>query len=157
MKQSAMQAKAEMLIRRPVTEVFAAFTNPEVTTKFWFTKSSGPVEQGKQLQWEWEMYNAATPVTVQAVEANKRILIEWSGPDAPNHVEWRFTPLGNASTFVSITNHGFIGTEASQVQQALDSTEAFALVLAGAKAWLEHGICLNLIADRFPAGLAEGE
>jgi len=27
---------------------------------------------------------------------------------------------------------------------------AFALVLAGAKAFLEHNINLNLIADRFP-------
>jgi hypothetical protein len=36
------------------------------------------------------------------------------------------------------------------VQQALGSTNGFALVLAGAKAVLEHGITLNLIADRFP-------
>lgn len=34
-------AKAEMLIRKPVAEVFEAFVNPEITTKFWFTKSSG--------------------------------------------------------------------------------------------------------------------
>jgi hypothetical protein len=31
------------------------------------------------------------------------------------------------------------------------------LVLAGAKAWLEHGIALNLVADRFPAELARAE
>ena len=154
MNQSAIQAKAEMLIRRPVAETFAAFIDPDLTTKFWFTKSSGPVEQGKQLHWEWEMYNASTPVTVQVVETNKRILIEWSGPDAPNRVEWVFTPLGDNSTFVSITNSGFHGDEASQFRQALDSTEAFAMVLAGAKAWLEHGIYLNLVADRFPTGLA---
>lgn len=155
MNQNAIEAKAEMLIRRPVAETFAAFINPDITTKFWFTKSSGQVEQGKQLQWEWEMYNAATLVTVQVVEPNKRIVIEWSGYDAPNRVEWVFTPLGDDSTFVSITNSGFIGDEASQCRQALDSTEAFAMVLAGVKAWLEHGICLNLIADRFPAGLPQ--
>jgi hypothetical protein len=33
-------AKTGMLIRRPVAEVFAAFIDPGVTTKFWFTKSS---------------------------------------------------------------------------------------------------------------------
>ena len=37
-------AKAEMLIRKPVVEVFEAFVNPAVTTRFWFTKSSGRVE-----------------------------------------------------------------------------------------------------------------
>jgi hypothetical protein len=49
---------------------------------------------------------------------------------------------------VSITNSGF-----SDAQQALDSTEGFAFVLAGAKAFLEHGIMLNLVRDRFPDGL----
>lgn len=31
------QAKAEMLIRKPVEEVFEAFVDPEITSKFWFT------------------------------------------------------------------------------------------------------------------------
>jgi hypothetical protein len=31
-----------------------------------------------------------------------------------------------------------------------DSTEGFTIVLAGLKAWLEFGIRLNLVADRFP-------
>ena len=45
-----------MLIRRPVADVFDAFVNPEVTTKFWFTRSTGRLEAGGQVQWEWEMY-----------------------------------------------------------------------------------------------------
>jgi len=38
------------------------------------------------------------------------------------------------------------------VKQALDSTEGFILVLAGAKAFLERNITLNLISDRYPDG-----
>jgi hypothetical protein len=49
-------AKTGMLIRRPVAEVFEAFVNPDITTKFWFTKGSGRLEIGKQVQWDWEMY-----------------------------------------------------------------------------------------------------
>jgi uncharacterized protein YndB with AHSA1/START domain len=46
-------AKTGMLVRRPVAEVFAAFIDPEVTTQFWFTKSSGrpcaaPREEGSR-------------------------------------------------------------------------------------------------------------
>ena len=48
-----MIAKTEMLIRRPVAEVFEAFINPDITTKFWFTKSSGRLEAGKQIRWDW--------------------------------------------------------------------------------------------------------
>ena len=43
-------ARAEMLIRKPVTEVFEAFINPAITTKFWFTKSSGRVETDQNLE-----------------------------------------------------------------------------------------------------------
>jgi uncharacterized protein YndB with AHSA1/START domain len=148
-------AKAEMLIRKPVAEVFEAFINPEITTKFWFTKSSGRLDAGKQVTWTWEMYNASSQVTVKEVEQNKRILIEWSGYGSPNTVEWILTPYGNDATFVSITNSGFSGDGDDIVKQALDSTGGFTIVLAGLKALLEHDIMLNLIVDRFPKGLRE--
>jgi len=38
---------AQMLIRNPVALVFQAFIDPVVTTKFWFTKASGPLEVDK--------------------------------------------------------------------------------------------------------------
>jgi uncharacterized protein YndB with AHSA1/START domain len=47
--------KAEMLIRKPPAEVFNAIIDPAVTTKFWFTKSSGKLEPGKRVRWDWEM------------------------------------------------------------------------------------------------------
>ncbi|WP_449398004.1 hypothetical protein [Chryseobacterium wanjuense] len=43
--------EAQMLIRKPVEDVFNAFINPEVTTNFWFTKSTGKLEEGKTVTW----------------------------------------------------------------------------------------------------------
>ena len=60
-------------------------------------------------------------------------------------------PDGTA-TFVTIRNSGFQGDADQQVKTAVDSTDGFSLVLSGAKAWLENGITLGLIADRHPAG-----
>jgi uncharacterized protein YndB with AHSA1/START domain len=145
-----MIAKTEMLIRRPVAEVFEAFIDPAITTKFWFTKSNGRLETGKQIHWEWEMHNASTDVNVKAVEPNKRILIEWGESDERTAVEWIFTARADNTTFVSITNSGFQGTREEIAQQAIGSTEGFTLVLVGLKALLEHNINLNLVADRFP-------
>ena len=156
MNQNAIQAKAEMLVRKPVAEVFEAFINPEITTKFWFTKSSGKLEAGKQVTWTWEMYNVSAQVSVKDIEENQRILIEWGDPGEVTTVEWIFTPYENEATFVSITNFGFQGDGDSVVAQALDSTGGFTWVLAGLKAYLEHNVILNLIADRFPEGLEEG-
>ena len=42
MTHDAIVAKAEMLIRRPVAEVFAAFVEPERTSTFWFTAEGTP-------------------------------------------------------------------------------------------------------------------
>ena len=143
-------SKTAMLIRRTVADVFEAFISPEFTTKFWFTKSSGRLEPGKQVRWEWEMYNASTEVNVKIIEPDKRILVEWTGEGGPTTIEWIFTARPDATTFVSITNSGFHGTPEEVAQQAIDSTEGFTFVLAGLKALLEHNINLNLIADRFP-------
>ena len=145
--------KSGMLIRKPAAEVFEAFVNPEVTTRFWFTKSSGRLEPGKEVTWTWEMYDASALVTVKAVEPNRRIEIEWPGATGPSTVEWRFTEMADGSTFVEITNSGLSGEPDAVVAEALDATEGFTLVLAGLKAYLEHGIELNLVGDRYPAGL----
>ena len=148
-------AKVEMLIRKPVAEVFEAFINPEITTKFWFTKSSGRIRAGKQVSWYWEMYNISVQVNVREVEENKRILIDWGNYDSATSVEWIFTPYGNDATYVSITNSGFKGDGDKLVSDVLDSKGGFTWVLAAAKAWLEHNINLNLIADAFPKGLRD--
>ena len=144
-----------MLIRRPVTDVFEAFINPDITTKFWFTKGSSRLEEGKQVQWEWEMYEVSIPVTVKAIEPNQRILITWPGYSALTTVEWTFAPRENNTTFVSITESGFTGDGDELVKQVADSTQGFTLVLAGLKAFLEHNVQLNLVADRYPEGIEE--
>ncbi|MCY9513748.1 SRPBCC family protein [Paenibacillus apiarius] len=138
-------AKAEMLIRKPVEEVFEAFIDPAITSRFWFTKSSGRLETGKRVQWDWEMYGASADVEVKEIEENKRILIEFG-----TTVEWIFTPRAENETFVTITNSGFKGAADDIVKQVIDSTEGFTIVLCGLKALLEHDIVLNLVADKAP-------
>lgn len=90
--------KTGMLIRRPVAEVFEAFVNPDITTKFWFTKGSGRLEAGKQVQWDWEMYGISVPVTAKVIELNKRIVIEWPGYNNPTTVEWMFAAQKDGTT-----------------------------------------------------------
>jgi uncharacterized protein YndB with AHSA1/START domain len=148
-------ATAAMLIRKPVAEVFEAFVNPAITSKFWFTKGSARLAAGKQVTWEWGMYHFSIPVDVKTVEKNSRILIEWPGQLGQSTVEWIFTARPDGTTFVALTNKGFQGDEEQVVQEALDSTGGFTWVLAGAKAWLEHGVQLNLVRDRFPDGIEQ--
>lgn len=143
-------AETGMLIRSPVAEVFAAFVDPEITARFWFSNGSGPLVPGARVTWEWGFYGVSTQVDVKEVTENERILVEWGVDSAPTSIEWRFTPHGDDATFVNVVNSGFHGDGDAVVAGSLDSTGGFVLVLAGAKAWLEHGIALNLTQDRFP-------
>src|SRR5437899_7349771 len=99
--------KTGMLIRRPVADVFEAFVNPAITSKFWFTKSSGRLEAGKQVTWDWEMYGFSVQVNVKAVEKNARILVEWLVFGVPTPIEWIFKARPDGTSFVSVTNKGF--------------------------------------------------
>lgn len=141
-------AKASLLIRKPVAEVFEAFVDPEIVTNFWFDKSSGRLETGKTVQWHWTIFDMIIDVDVLEVKKNERIEAQW-GTDADNTsvVEWTFEQRSADTTFVRVVNKGFSGDADKVVSAALDSTGGFAQVLVAAKAWLEHGVRLNIVAD----------
>lgn len=111
---------------------------------------------GARVRWDWEMYGVGTDVTVNEVEEDRRLVIEWGGYSGRMTVAWQFIAQPDGTTYVTITESGFAGDGDALAQQALDSTGGFTLVLAGAKALLEHGIALNLVGDRHPAGLVTG-
>jgi uncharacterized protein YndB with AHSA1/START domain len=152
MNAPVIAAEAAMLIRRPVAEVFEALVEPAVTTRFWFTRSTGRLETSKRVRWDWEMFGHSADVDVDEVVENERIVMRWPAYEGGGQttVEWRFTPHSDDSTFVEVTNTGFAGDAEAVARQAVASTGGFGLVLAGMKAWLEHGIELGLIRDRFP-------
>jgi uncharacterized protein YndB with AHSA1/START domain len=139
-----------MLIRKAAGEVFEAFVDPAITTKFWFTHSSGRLEEGKEVTWSWAMYDVHVKVLPQYIIPNYEIIAEWGAPESDRtSVELKFQPIGNDATFVSIEMWGFKGDREKQLQLITDQVSGFCWVLAGLKAYLEHGIQLNLVADRY--------
>jgi len=137
-----------MLIRKPVSTVFQAFIDPAITVNFWFTKSSGILETGKTVTWEWEMYRFSTKVFVREIVQNKRISIDWGEP--ATSVDFCFTPLTDVTTLVVIKHYNFGLTGDDLINAIKNSTGGFTTVLDGMKAWLEHNLNLNLIVDKFP-------
>jgi uncharacterized protein YndB with AHSA1/START domain len=148
------EMKTGMLVRRPPSDVFEAFVNPDVTSKFWFSRGSGRLAAGKQVTWDWEMYGISIAVTAKVIEPPRRIVIEWPSYKAQTTVQWTFEPHPSG-TFVDVTETGFTGSGDELLQQVTDSTGGFSLVLAGLKALLEHDVRLNLVVDRFPKGISK--
>ena len=153
MKNNQAGVETQMLIRKPVSLVFQAFIDPAITTNFWFTKSSGQLETGKTITWEWEMYGISTNVSVKEIDPNQKIVIEWGKPATT--VSFEFNPLSDDTTYVVIKNYGFKETGNDLIAVIKDSTGGFTTVLDGLKAYLEHDIKLNLIGDKFPREISK--
>lgn len=147
-EQEDLVVEAQMMIRKPVAEVFRAFIDPAITTKFWFTRSSGLLEVGKTVVWEWEMYGVSTKVFTKKIIPDKLISTEWGDPATT--VDYEFEALTDDTTYVVIRNYGFKLAGEELIQAAKDNTGGFTTVLDGLKAYLEYGIELNLIADKYP-------
>jgi uncharacterized protein YndB with AHSA1/START domain len=141
-------AEAVMLIRKPISEVFNAFVDPLITKNFWFTKGSDKLVEGKNITWEWEMYNISIPVYVRQIVPNEKIIIEWQIPVTT--VEFKFKTLSDSNTYVTVRHYGFDKTGDELLAAIKDSVGGFTTVLDGLKAYLEYGINLNLIADKYP-------
>lgn len=153
MDSSSHQAHSRMMIRKPVAEVFNAFIDPSITKNFWFTRSSGKLEKNSLVTWEWEMYNVSATVWVREIYQDHKILIEWGDPATT--VEFQFQSLSADTTYVQIIESGYQETGAELLNHIKDSTGGFTTVLDGLKAYLEHGINLNLIADKFPKAVIQ--
>ncbi len=139
-----------MLIRRPAEAVFEAFVDPDVTTRFWFTHSTGALAPGATVEWRWEMYDVSTQVSVRELEENQRLVYEWGPEGSTTTVDMKFLSAGEAGTYVHVTESGLRGSGDEVVARALDSTGGFTMVLCAAKALLEHDVVLTVVGDKAP-------
>lgn len=140
--------ETQMMIRKPVALVFNAFIDPLITTKFWFTKSSGPLEEGATVIWEWEMYEVSSRVAVKKMIPDQLISTEWGEPATT--VDYEFTALTADTTYVVIKNYGFNLSGKDLIDAIMNNTGGFTTVLDGLKAYLEYGVELGLVKDKFP-------
>ena len=149
----APSIEVAMLIRRPPGDVFQALVDPAITTRFWFTKSSGKLVRGATVRWEWDMYGASAKVSVKELEDNSRILIDWGDDDETTTVEFRLVPQGVDATYIRITETGLTGDGDALVARAADSTGGFTFMVCALKALLEHDVVLTVVLDAHPQGL----
>lgn len=145
------------LIRRPPAEVFAAFVDPAITTRFWFSRSSGPLAPGATVRWDWEVYGVTDTVVVEEFEEPERVVLTTAGGKGLT-VEFRFTPR-EEGTVVTITESGFTGSSADPgysgaaddvIDYVAGSTGGYTTAVCAAKALLEHGVELGAVRDKFP-------
>ena len=140
---NSIDANSEMLIRKPLPDVFDAFVNPRTIEKFWLKSASAPLAPGARVEWEFMVPGARETVTVTDFVQDQVIAFNWSGGIA---VKMRFSPQDKSNTRISVTASGFGGADAAS--QALNATEGFAIVLCDLKSLLETGQSGNMVRDK---------
>jgi hypothetical protein len=87
-------------------------------------------------------------VKVLQVIHNQLIKTEWGEPST--NVDYEFKQM-EKGTLVIIKSYGFYQEGEDLLKVINDNTGGFTTVLDGCKAYLEHGINLRLIEDKFPS------
>lgn len=139
----ADSVNAEMFIRRPPGEVFAAFVNPQTIRKFWLRDTSGPLAPGARVLWHFMVPGATAQVVVTGFEAPRHIGFDWPGG---MHVELEFEPFGDGGTHLTAEISGLHGKDL--LAQATNVVEGFSIVLCDLKILLETGASANLVRDK---------
>jgi uncharacterized protein YndB with AHSA1/START domain len=150
MNTNKLSAIAKTRIRRPPTKVFSAFADAHEMSKFWFTRRDEGLKKGGSVSWFVGDRDDAISfdVHVKKLSEPKEIVIEWLAHDGnPTEVTWTFEETDEGDTILTIEESGFVGSDDAIVEQALDSAGGFNQVIIAAKALIEHGIEINVVAD----------
>jgi uncharacterized protein YndB with AHSA1/START domain len=147
MKNKSLDIKVAIQILKPVDEVFEAIVDPLKMSNYFISKSSGKMEEGKIIKWQFPEFKAEAPVRVGKIERDKYISFYWD-IDFELFVEITLTPKESNNTVVTVTEKSRNNDEAG-IKWLKGNTEGWANFLACLKAYLEYGINLRKCAFDF--------
>ena len=142
MKNKTLEIKAAIQILKPVDEVFEDIIDPVKMSNYFISKSSGKMEEGKNIIWQFPEFDMKFPVRVGKIEKDKYISFYWDVDGIELLTEMKLTQRANNSTLVSITEKSRENDEAG-IKWLMGNTEGWANFLACLKAYLEYGINLR--------------
>jgi len=119
-------------------------------SKFWFTRRDPGLKKGESVKWFVGDDEDAVSFDVYVTEIREpdSIVFEWMGQDGnPTQVSWLFEETKEGDTILTVEESGYSGCGDQIVARALDSTGGFNQVIIAAKALVEHGVELNVVAD----------
>ncbi|MDB5232694.1 MAG: hypothetical protein JWN76_3499 [Chitinophagaceae bacterium] len=138
-----LEIKAALKILKPIHEVFEGIADPEHMSHYFISKSTGRMETGKTLTWQFPEMDMQFPVEVKEVKAGNYISYAWKDMDGTETlVEINLKELAPGETFVTITEKSRDNDEAG-INWLRRNTEGWANFLACLKAYLEYGINLR--------------
>ena len=142
MDMEKLEIKAALKVLKPLHTVFEGIVDPEKMANYFISKSTGRMEEGKTLTWQFPEFDMSFPVRISKIETDRFISFYWDDLDGNSTlVEISLQPMDEA-TFVSVTEKSRDHNEAG-IKWLKQNTEGWANFLACLKAYLEYGINLR--------------
>jgi uncharacterized protein YndB with AHSA1/START domain len=142
MGNETLEIKTAIQIIKPVSEVFEAIVDPEKMSNYFISKSSGRMEEGKQLTWQFPEFEQNSPIRVGKIEQDKYISFYWGMDGVELFVEMTLSHIEDNATLIRVTEKSMKNDEAG-IKWLMGNTEGWANFLACLKAYLEYGINLR--------------
>ncbi len=142
MTKSKLEINAAIQIQKAPHEVFEAIVDPSKMCNYFISKSSGRMEDGKQIFWQFPEFDMEFPVRVEKTVQDKFVSYIWEVDQLDLRVEITLTPVEASSTLVKVVEKSRDNDEAGIIWLKRN-TEGWANFLACLKAWLEYGINLR--------------
>ncbi|CAM3525630.1 SRPBCC domain-containing protein [Flavobacterium gelidilacus] len=98
-----LEIEVAMQIQKPVHLVFDAIINPDTMSYYFISKSTGMMEEGSELIWNFPEFEMDCPVRVGKIIKDKYISFYWLVDEIELLVEMTLTERENNSTLVTIT------------------------------------------------------
>ena len=137
-----LKIKAGIKIAKSPAEVLEAIVDPKHMSQYFIARSSGRMEPGITVTWQFPEFDMKFPVRVQEVVPERLVSFLWDDEDgSETRVEITLTPK-ETGTHVSVAEGTRESNEAG-IGWLQRNTEGWANFLACMKAYLEYGINLR--------------
>lgn len=142
MKMNKLQINAALQIQKPADEVYQAIVDPDKMANYFISKSTGPMQEGKTVWWDFPEFEESSPIRIGKMKPNELINFSWDLGEKELDVEIHLVPQKDGSTLVKITE-GEMDNDEAGINWLKGNTEGWANFLACLKAYLEYGINLR--------------
>lgn len=140
-----LKIKTSLKILKPAHEVFEAIVDPDKMSNYFISKSTGRMEAGKTLTWQFPEFDMEFPVRVEKVVKDEFISYtwdDWEDNTIKTLVEISLEEKAKDETLVTIREGSRENNEAG-IKWLSSNTEGWANFLACLKAYMEYGINLR--------------
>jgi uncharacterized protein YndB with AHSA1/START domain len=139
---SSLEIKAAIQIQKTPEVVFEAIVDPAKMSRYFISKGSDRMEEGRQILWQFPEFESQFPVRTGKIEKDRYISWYWKVDKLELLVEITLEPVATGDTLVTVTEKSRDLDEAG-ISWLKQNTEGWANFLACLKAHLDHGINLR--------------